>query len=183
MEEKYYRNDDSEASSLGSKSYAGGRDDGGNVDDVEGESLASHHSNHYMFIPANSHGLPRIMTAGDELESLCRAEMSGGGGGGGILGFPPMCLPIVGLLPGNHCCVDCGDENQERLKYASIGYGTVLCKECACRHISISDEVSFHAIFSMHRSRLLECITIQYLSTNVFAVGLRSQNRNRKSCR
>lgn len=54
--------------------------------------------------------LPRIVTCGDEMESLCRAEMSRGRHT--ISGFPPMCLPIVRLLGGNHCCVDCGEEDQ-----------------------------------------------------------------------
>ena len=57
--------------------------------------------------------LPRIVTCGDEMESLCRAEMSSGGLHT-ISGFPPMCLPIVRLLGGNHCCVDCGEEDQVR---------------------------------------------------------------------
>lgn len=79
--------------------------------------------------------LPRIFNAGIELESLLRAEMSGNPS---ILsGFPPTCLPIVRLLAGNHCCVDCGDEQYERLVYASLGYCSILCQECATRHSTV----------------------------------------------
>ena len=98
MQHPYHHTDD--ASTLGSKSA---------VED-------------YSEILGATPSLPRIFNAGIELESLCRAEMSGGRGS--IIGFPPTCLPIVMLLAGNHCCVDCGDERVERLEYASIGYGT-----------------------------------------------------------
>ena len=84
--------------------------------------------------------LPRIMTAGHELESFCRAELSGGDAS--IRGYPPTCLKIVRLLAGNHCCVDCGDEASGRLLYASVGYGTLLCRECAHRHVTVMAEVS-----------------------------------------
>ena len=98
--------DDDDASSLGSKSYGGlaegGGGGGGN---------------------ATSHALPRILTAGEELESLCRTEIAGGHGQLRTRGFPHTCLPIVGVLPGNHCCCDCGDEDRDRLRYASVGYG------------------------------------------------------------
>ncbi|KAL7524609.1 hypothetical protein ACHAXR_000647, partial [Thalassiosira sp. AJA248-18] len=119
MQHPYHNNDD--ASTLGSKSLMDGEDDAYSTTN-------------------NRHALPRIVTAGDELESLCRAEMSGGDNS--ILGFPPTCLPIVTLLTGNHCCVDCGDEDQRRLIYGSIGYGSILCQECAHRHVTMSDEVS-----------------------------------------
>ena len=128
MQPPYHDND--EASTLGSKSFDG-----------EGGDSISNGSNAQGFIPSNSLALPRIVTASDELESLCRAEMSGGNDAR-ILGFPPTCLPIVRLLAGNHCCVDCGDEDQDRLRYASIGYGTLLCQECAHRHAVMSEGVS-----------------------------------------
>mmetsp|Transcript_5812 Transcript_5812/g.9165 ORF Transcript_5812/g.9165 Transcript_5812/m.9165 type:complete len:520 (-) Transcript_5812:58-1617(-) len=125
MQDPYHDND--EASTLGSKSFDG-----------EGEDSISNGSHAQGFTPSNTHALPRIVTASDELESLCRAEMSGGNDAR-IVGFPPTCLPIVRLLAGNHCCVDCGDEDQDRLRYASIGYGTLLCQECAHRHAVMSE--------------------------------------------
>ena len=109
-----------DASTLGTKSLGAG--------DVDDHTITQGQS------------LPRIFIAGDELQSLCRAEISGGDSHA-IVGFPPTCLPIVRLLLGNHCCVDCGDEEQDRLIYASIGYGTILCAECAHRHVTMSEKV------------------------------------------
>ena len=80
-------------------------------------------------------------------ELAAHADLAGGGVEGDdgapstiaeFMGFPPTCLPIVRLLGGNHCCVDCGDEN---VRYGSVGYGTVLCAECATRHVTMSEEV------------------------------------------
>ena len=90
-------------------------------------------------IQLSNEPLPQIFNAGLELESLLRAEMSGNPF---IHGFPPTCLPIARLLGGNHCCVDCGDEKYDRLVYASIGYGSLLCQECATRHINITPNES-----------------------------------------
>jgi hypothetical protein len=84
---------------------------------------------------------PRIFDAGVELESLCRAEISGGKAAL-TLGFPPSCLSVARLLAGNICCVDCSEENSDLLGYASIGYGTILCQDCATRHIVESGEES-----------------------------------------
>ena len=89
----------------------------------EGQSVTSNSS--------RSRPFPKIFNAGIELESLCRAEISGGNTD--TLGFPPLCLPIARLLAGNQCCVDCGEERSDLLKYASIGYGTILCQDCAHR--------------------------------------------------
>lgn len=88
----------------------------------------------------SSQTLPRIFDAGLELESLCRSEISGGKNTS--IGFPPTCLPIVRLLAGNHCCVDCGDDRMTNLQYGSMGYGTLLCHDCAHRHSSTSGEES-----------------------------------------
>lgn len=126
MQDPYDNKHEDDESTLESKESLGG----GELDD----------SNHYA--------LPRMVTAGDELESLCRAEMSGGNDSS-VFGFPPTCLPIVRMLAGNHCCVDCGDEDQSRLTYASIGYGTILCQECAARHVSMSDQVSLCCLFCL----------------------------------
>ena len=115
-----------DASTLGTKSLGAG--------DVDDHTITQGQS------------LPRIFIAGDELQSLCRAEISGGDSHA-IVGFPPTCLPIVRLLAGNHCCVDCGDEEQDRLIYASIGYGTILCAECAHRHVTMSEKVSDIRLF------------------------------------
>jgi hypothetical protein len=91
-----------------------------------------------------SHSLPRIFDAGAELASLCRADvMSNDNKIPSMLGVPPSCLPIVRLLAGNHCCVDCGYGQSEGLNYASIGYGTILCQNCAHRHKTLSGEASF----------------------------------------
>lgn len=90
---------------------------------------------------AQSFALPRIAratNAGDELDQICKAEFQSTL----FPGFPLKCLPIVKLLPGNHCCVDCGDQEQEGLVYGSVGYGTLLCKECAFRHITNTEEQS-----------------------------------------
>jgi hypothetical protein len=106
-------NDNDDASTLGSKSMIGD----------EGQSVSSNSN--------RSRPFPRIFNAGIELESLCRAEISGGNTD--TLGFPPLCLPIARLLAGNQCCVDCGEERSDLLKYASIGYGTILCQDCAHR--------------------------------------------------
>lgn len=116
-----YENHNDDASTLGSKSLS----------DQEEEDRS---------ISGSNHSLPRIITAGDEMESLCRAEMSGGSAA--TLGYPPTCMPIVRLLAGNHCCVDCGDEDMNHLKYASIGYGTILCQDCAHRHVTMSEDES-----------------------------------------
>mmetsp|Transcript_10726 Transcript_10726/g.19281 ORF Transcript_10726/g.19281 Transcript_10726/m.19281 type:complete len:163 (-) Transcript_10726:614-1102(-) len=150
----HYQDIDADASTLGSKSFAGSAHDVNNdFEDEEGTTsnsnesrLAGGYGGGGNFPPNNSsrnnnnaHAIPRIVTAGDELESLCRADMSGGSNSS-ILGFPPTCLPIVSLLAGNHCCVDCGDEDPDRLGWASIGYGTLLCMECAHRHATMSEE-------------------------------------------
>ena len=145
--QQYYEND--VASSLGSKSY--------DIVEGGGGDTMSHAGPN-----PGPNALPRLLTAGEELESLCRTEISGGHGQLKAQGFPPTCLPIgepkhavgfcfskqfvliglsVGLLSGNHCCCDCGDEDRDHLRYASIGYGTLLCQDCAHRHITMSEEV------------------------------------------
>jgi hypothetical protein len=97
---------------------------------------------------AQSFALPRIAratNAGDELDQLCKSEFQSTLSDAEkslFPGFPLKCLPIVKLLPGNHCCVDCGDQEQEGLVYGSVGYGTLLCKECAFRHITNTEEQS-----------------------------------------
>mmetsp|Transcript_38090 Transcript_38090/g.79843 ORF Transcript_38090/g.79843 Transcript_38090/m.79843 type:complete len:179 (-) Transcript_38090:365-901(-) len=166
----HYQDNDVDASTLGSKSFAGSSAQDQDVinndfEDEEGTTTANSNESRGFddvddgesgnFPPNNDNGsrsrnnnnnnnngsraIPRIVTAGDELESLCRAEMSGGSNSS-ILGFPPTCLPIVSLLGGNHCCVDCGDEEPDRLGWASIGYGTLLCMECAHRHAAMADD-------------------------------------------
>lgn len=121
MQHPYSDNDNDDASSLGSKSSGFGD---------EGQSVTSN----------SSRPFPRIFNAGIELESLCRAEISGGKAE--TFGFPPLCLPIARLLAGNQCCVDCGEERSDLLKYASIGFGTILCQDCAHRHVTESGEES-----------------------------------------
>jgi len=147
-----YQDIGADASTLGSKSSVGSAHDVNNeFEDEEGtisnsneSQLAGGYGGGGSFPPNNrnnnnARAIPRIVTAGDELESLCRAEMSGGSNSS-MLGFPPTCLHIVSLLAGNHCCVDCGDEDPDRLGWASIGYGTLLCMECAHRHATMSEE-------------------------------------------
>ena len=75
--------------------------------------------------------LPRVTNAGEEIEQICISELKGGDSL--FPGFPQKCLPIVKLFAGNHCCVDCGDQN-DALEYGSVAYGTLLCADCACRH-------------------------------------------------
>ena len=98
---------------------------------------------------AASFALPRISratNAGDELDQICKKEFEAN-----IIsdaekclfpGFPLKCLPIVRLLAGNHCCVDCGDLTPDALEYGSVAYGSLLCKDCACRHIINTQEQS-----------------------------------------
>lgn len=90
----------------------------------------------------SSRSLPRILVAGAEFESLCRVEMSDDNDIPSVQGFPPSCLPLVRLLAGNQCCVDCGYGRSDDLNYASLGYGTILCRHCAHRHKTLSEEVS-----------------------------------------
>ncbi|KAL7549208.1 hypothetical protein ACHAWF_012479 [Thalassiosira exigua] len=160
MQHPYHdRDDDDDASTLESKSLAaaGGADDllDDGAGDGGGPGGGTGGGGGYGAGAGGGGGralLPRVVTAGDELESLTRAETSGGGGGGGgggaasiagCSGFPPTCLPILRLLGGNHCCVDCGDEDRKNIRYGSAGYGTVLCGDCATRHVTMSEEVSF----------------------------------------
>jgi hypothetical protein len=76
--------------------------------------------------------------------------------------FPKELLFIIRLLPGNNCCCDCGkasdpgcidipwtktkktfkDLEKKPLMWASVTYGTLLCDDCAFRHITKGDEVS-----------------------------------------
>lgn len=97
---------------------------------------------------AQSFALPRIAratNAGDELDQICKSEFQttlSDAEKSLFPGFPLKCLPIVKLLPGNHCCVDCGDQEQEGLVYGSVGYGTLLCKDCAFRHVTNTEEKS-----------------------------------------
>ena len=123
-----------EESTLGSRSFGGGAD----------------HDDYPR--------IPRIQTAGDEMESICRAELESlqrayqlrngeevnapQNAPAVFVGFPQNVFPIVKLLTGNHCCVDCGDEDNENLVYGSIGYGTLLCKDCGYRHVTNTEEVS-----------------------------------------
>jgi hypothetical protein len=95
---------------------------------------------------------PRMFTAENELDTLCAhefAHLSSQKGGvqhppATSSGFPSSVLPILLMFAGNHCCVDCGDEEREKLKYGSVGYGTVLCGVCAERHMSYTMEVRLH---------------------------------------
>jgi len=103
----------------------------------------------------SSRSLPRIVDAGAELELMCRAEMAGDDKHRPKSGFPPSCLPIVRLLAGNQCCVDCGYDQSNGLNYASIGYGTILCQHCAHRHMTLSREVSvYRSLLTLNTSHL-----------------------------
>ena len=52
--------------------------------------------------------------------------------------FPTSLVQILKLLPGNDRCNDCGKDESDGygLLWASVTYGTILCKYCACRHLS-----------------------------------------------
>ena len=119
--------------------------------------------------------LPRVANAGDELEQICRKEFEANRSDTEkslFPGFPLKCLPIVKLFAGNHCCVDCGDQTADALEFGSVGYGTLLCKDCACRHTSNTMEQSniksltddhwdLHSILSLFEggnTRMLEYI-------------------------
>jgi len=89
--------------------------------------------------------LPRVANVGEELEQICRMEFEANRSDmekSLFPGFPLKCLPIVKLFAGNHCCVDCGDQTADSLEYGSVGYGTLLCKDCACRHTINTQEQS-----------------------------------------
>lgn len=89
--------------------------------------------------------LPRVANAGEELEQICRKEFEANRSDAEkslFPGFPLKCLPIVKLFAGNHCCVDCGDQTADALEYGSVGYGTLLCKDCACRHTGNTQDSS-----------------------------------------
>ena len=92
--------------------------------------------------------LPRVTNAGEVLEQICTSELEAIGSHsdhaekGLFPGFPQKCLPIVKLFAGNHCCVDCGDQTADALEYGSVGYGTLLCADCACRHTVNTEEQS-----------------------------------------
>ncbi len=71
--------------------------------------------------------------------------------------FPKDILQIVRLLPGNDKCCDCAKdcgwswsvENKESQKngmYGSPTYGTLLCKDCAFRHITKGEQKPFKGI-------------------------------------
>ncbi len=52
--------------------------------------------------------------------------------------FPQDVLKIVRLLPGNDKCSDCGSRGQS--VYGSPTYGTLMCKDCAYRHVTTSSQ-------------------------------------------
>mmetsp|Transcript_5884 Transcript_5884/g.9088 ORF Transcript_5884/g.9088 Transcript_5884/m.9088 type:complete len:422 (+) Transcript_5884:48-1313(+) len=89
--------------------------------------------------------LPRVANAGEELEQICKKEFEASISDmekSLFPGFPLKCLPIVKLFAGNHCCVDCGDQSPDALEFGSVGYGTLLCKDCACRHTINTQDLS-----------------------------------------
>lgn len=94
--------------------------------------------------------ISRVVTAGSELEAMCLCELEmmntisrGNTNVGNYhVGYPERTLPIVKMFSGNHCCVDCGDEESGHLMYGSVGYGTLLCRECAYRHLTNTEEES-----------------------------------------
>jgi len=68
---------------------------------------------------------------------------------GGKVNFPYCSVPkdildVINILPGNNKCCDCGtfEGDGKPLIWASVSYGTLLCKNCAFRHITKSDDVS-----------------------------------------
>lgn len=58
---------------------------------------------------------------------------------------PKNILDVINILPGNNKCIDCGNSEADNqpLHWASVSYGTLLCKHCAFRHITKSEEVRF----------------------------------------
>lgn len=80
--------------------------------------------------------IPRVVLAGTELDFLRQNENAAHNDRRPLAygGYPPKSLPVVRLLAGNHCCVDCGNDQFDMVHYGSVGYGTLLCKECAYRH-------------------------------------------------
>lgn len=54
--------------------------------------------------------------------------------------FPPACFELLSNIPGNRCCVDCGESDPQ---WASISYGTLLCLRCSGRHRSLGVKTSF----------------------------------------
>lgn len=76
--------------------------------------------------------VPRITTAANELEDLLRVEFAHISGAedapspASSNGFPPKLLQIVLMFPGNHCCVDCGNEERDRTCSTAV-WGMVRC--------------------------------------------------------
>jgi hypothetical protein len=61
--------------------------------------------------------------------------------------FPTSLVQILKLLPGNDRCNDCGKDESDGhgLLWASVTYGTILCKCCACRHLSRTKKWRFQS--------------------------------------
>jgi hypothetical protein len=69
---------------------------------------------------------------------------AGAGGGGGATTvstkcFPPHCLKLVRLLPGNSRCIDCHAHNPQ---WAAVRYGALLCLQCSGIHRSLGVQIS-----------------------------------------
>jgi hypothetical protein len=68
-----------------------------------------------------------ILRVASELETLRAVPKHDG------IAFPKACRNQLLSLPGNSCCVDCGNLNPE---WASVTYGVLLCVRCSGRHRS-----------------------------------------------
>lgn len=174
------------------------------VDDGENSTLGSRSFGGAAELTQAKIRLPRLVTAGEELESLCRSELesqeatdlhsrqsdsddAGGARNASAIfrGFPRLCLPIVKMLAGNHCCVDCGDEDGERLEYASLGYGTLLCQDCAYRHQTNTFAVSIQPTPPVECPLVLYCfifpstftLSIEFTFSRNFVVFFANQLR------
>lgn len=74
------------------------------------------------------------------------AETSGNSNGPIYHRFPPACLKIVRGLPGNSCCIDCGEADPQ---WASVSYGVLMCLQCSGYHRALGVQVSFIRHVSM----------------------------------
>lgn len=93
------------------------------------------------------------MLAAIELESMKRRSEQGLE----LQPFPPTCMEVVKLLPGNNKCIDCGDDNPN---WAAVTYGALLCLRCCGRHRGFGLEVRFKC--------RLGVLTISYSACTVF---------------
>lgn len=82
--------------------------------------------------------IPLVEMASTELEKM---RLENKKGDGYDHSFPPACLALLKALPGNHRCIDCGEQDPQ---WATVSYGALLCLSCSGRHRSLGVQVRTH---------------------------------------